>query len=472
MVNLISFLFSQLSSRRIFFLVTSTKKSKSTRRKENSNPSKTSLTPDLILPPKPPSKLQADFRPLTIPLLTKSEIPTCPSLLSAKIQSVSFTAGTFGSITTNESLTNRTRLNLNLSRKGSTIKTDSTIAAYNNLDQLLRQAATPNEISALLSSLESSKPLDEFPKSSLNDKNCDFCCCDLFSESNSSTSNSCITCMSLPNTTTITCGFNQRDVEMKERLKLKLNKRTIQNTYDQSKSSIGNKSKIKPYDNNIDDLVRFIDGNETNSNETLSKKNKKKKDKKQNKLPTENPPSQTLSKRKQKLKLKNEEQEEKQIDESSIIKSPTPPPPSLPPPPQETTNSNQLNLDPSSENPISPEEEVNWITISRKQSKHKSTPVPSLLSVPIVPPNNTKQKRQQTTVKTKTNAQQKVIPETVTNSNKQHTTTTTTVPSRVQNLVKTQCAQQQQQQKTEPPSAWTNHEQSHGRNIFLKYIFI
>ncbi len=99
------------------FLVIPIKKSKSTRRKESSNPVKTSRTQDLILPPKPPSKLQADFRPLTIPLLTKTEIPSCPSLLSAKIQSVSFTAGTFGSITTNESLTNQTRLNLSLSRR-------------------------------------------------------------------------------------------------------------------------------------------------------------------------------------------------------------------------------------------------------------------------------------------------------------------------------------------------------------------
>jgi hypothetical protein len=93
------------------------RKSKSTHRKDNSNPMKTSLTPDLILPPKPPSKLQADFRPLAMPLLTKTEIPACPSLLSAKIQSVSFTAGTFGSITTNESSINRKQLSLNLSRK-------------------------------------------------------------------------------------------------------------------------------------------------------------------------------------------------------------------------------------------------------------------------------------------------------------------------------------------------------------------
>jgi hypothetical protein len=98
---------------------------------------------------------------------------------------------------------------------------------------------------------------------------------------------------------------------------------------------------------------------------------------------------------------------------------------------------------------------VNWITISRKQSKHKPIPVPSLLAVPIVPPNNSKPKRQPTTNKTKSSnaqnlAQQKVIPETVTNSNKQHTTTVPTI--RAQSTVKTQTSQQQ---KSETPSAWT-----------------
>jgi len=277
--------------------------------------------------------------------------------------------------------------------------------------------------------------------------------------------------MSLPNATTITCGFNQRDVERKERLKIKLTKRIEQNPSEQIKSSIGNKFKCKPCDNNIDDLVRFIDGNEKNSNESTTKKNKKKKDKKQNKTITQNPIvdiPQPLSKRKQKAKLKLEQQE-KQIDEPSTIQDSTPPVTTPPPPPpsSEKTDSNQIKVGTSSENPISPEEEVNWITISRKQSKHKPTPVPSLLAVPIAPPNNntTKQKRQQTIVKTKTIAQQKVIPETVQNSNKQHTATA--VPARVQNSVKPQTSQQQ---KLETPSAWTNHEQAQGINIFLIFF--
>jgi hypothetical protein len=108
--------------------------------------------------------------------------------------------------------------------------------------------------------------------------------------------------------TAITGAFNQRDVEMKERLKLKLTKRNVQNSNEQQrdhekKNSLNNKkptiktnSKTKDVvindKNDIDDLVRFIDGNEsvtsnhhehqistTNSNESTSKKNKKKKDK-------------------------------------------------------------------------------------------------------------------------------------------------------------------------------------------------
>ena len=97
----------------------SSKKSKSSKSPSLAKPK---VTPELICPRKPPSstvsKLQPDFRPLTIPMLSKNETSTCPPFLSAKIQSVSFTAGTFGSITTNESPVNHTaRLNVNLRRK-------------------------------------------------------------------------------------------------------------------------------------------------------------------------------------------------------------------------------------------------------------------------------------------------------------------------------------------------------------------
>ncbi len=304
----------------------------------------------------------------------------------------------------------------------------------NNFNQLLRQAASPNEISAFLSTLESTKSIDELSR----DKNCDLCCCDLFSESNP---NDCVACMSLPNPTAIACTFNQRGAEVKERLKLKFTKRTVQNVPEQSKLSTGNKMKTKPCDNNIDDLVRFIDGDETTSTEGTSKKNKKKNKSTPKNTNMDSP--QPVSKKKKKKQSKTEEP----IDESSTIKPPTPPPP------EEKSELNPKKIESSSENPISPEEEVNWITISRKQSKHKPTSVPSLLSIPVVPltNSNSKQNRQQTTVKTKsTIAQPKVISETVTNSNKQHPTTASS--TRLQNTVKIQ------QQKNEIPSAWTTHE--------------
>ncbi|CAF2935165.1 unnamed protein product [Rotaria sp. Silwood2] len=484
----------------------STKKSKSSKqssnqRKENSiatsnisssSLSKTSLTPNLILPPKPPSstttsKLAADFRPLTIPLLNKTETTTSPSLLSAKIQSVSFTAGTFGSITANESAssssTNRKSLNINLScKQGSSIKSDSTIA-YNHLDQLLRQATSTNEISALLSSFGSSKTTEDLQKSSFNDKDYDYCCCDLYSESDSSTTNGCVACMSLAANTTLTCGFNQRDIETKERLKLKITKRTVENNSDQPKSSTRNKLKIKQCDNNIDDLVRFIDGNETASDEPISKKNKNKKnkrtkinpsnedinEKKTYLLTSENPiidAPQTLSKRKQKAKLKLEQQQ-KQGDESSTDKSPTT---SIDMISSKNTDSIQTNIDILSESSIplevDEEEEVKWITISRKQSKHKatSTPVPSLLAASVVSSNRIPQRQQRPLAKTKntnisTLAQPKPIPETVSNINKPQKQTTILASSRVENLVKNHNSQKQQQH-IEPPSAWTIHEQT------------
>ncbi|CAF1187855.1 unnamed protein product [Rotaria sp. Silwood1] len=505
---------------------TSTKKSKSRKhssnqRKENSTTtsnisssflSKTSMTPNLILPPKPSSsttsKLAVDFRPLTVPLLNKTEIPTCPSLLSAKIQSVSFTAGTFGSITANESTpsssSKQKSLSINLSCKpglestkyfhyqldqlnffnlGSSIKSDSTIA-YNNLNQLLRQATSTNEISALLSSFGSSKTNDDLQKPSFNDKDYDDCCCDLFSESDSSATNSCVACMSLAANTTLTCGFNQRDIEMKERLKLKLTKRTVENTSDQSKSPTRNKSKIKQCDNNIDDLVRFIDGNETASDGSTSKKNKKKKnkrvktnpsneninEKKQNLSTPKNPiidDPQTLSKRKQKAKVKLEQQQ-KQDDESSTNKLPTSSRETLP---SQKIDSISTNIDISSESSIPPEvveeeEEVKWITISRKQSKHKTTPTPnpSQLAASVIPSNNIQQKQQRTSTKTKnanmsTLAQPKLIPETVSNSNKKQKQTTISDAPRIQHLVKNHNPQKQQQ-NIEPPSAWTVHQQT------------
>ena len=263
------------------------------------------------------------------------------------------------------------------------------------------------------------------------DKNGDLCYCDLFPEASSS------------------------QADARKRLNLRITKRTVQNVNEPSKTSTENQMKTKPCDNNIDDLVRYIDGDETTSMEGKSKKSKKK-----NKSTSKNsnvdplpppppppPPQPPVSKKKKKGKSKTEEP----IDEPSAIKPPTPPPPPSHPEP-----SNSEKIQSSSENPLSPEEEVNWITISRKQSKHKPTSVPSLLSIPVVPPPNpnSKQKRPQTTSKTKPAiAQPKVIPETVTNSNKQQHPTTVS-STRMTNTVKIT------QQKSEMPSAWTTYEQT------------
>ncbi|UJR29165.1 hypothetical protein I4U23_010379 [Adineta vaga] len=441
------------------------------------------------------------------------------------------------------------------------------------------------------------------PNNNNNNKHCDFCCCE-FSEGRtcssasssssssaclhlSSTSNltngpitSCVTCMALPGSTTttttsvmgttITGAFNQRDVEMKERLKLKLTKRTVQNLTEQQTiakdqqqkkppSTIpttaaavvaNNKKQFVPTNtktkecllndkNDIDDLVRFIDGNESSSinnnseiqsqttttasssttQESTSKKNKKKKDKQTKANHTEevitinkeqqqiNPKKQNgsnitqqstssqqpsrsasssssskatsisavetqqpLSKRKQKAKLKLEQQQ-KQQDENTKQSSSTShtiattTPLTLPPVCSSSTSSQETkstrnSVDLPCENFDTQEEEVNWITISRKQSKHKpsSASVPSLLAAPIPPvvaPTNTKQNRssqqqQPTPTHTKKTApsvnglshvQQKPIPPTVTSS---------TVPS------ETSASATNKQQTTIPSSRSNN----------------
>ena len=458
--------------------------------------------------------------PATVPLNSSSQVPRKSIAadlllprsiadLSAQIQSVSFTAGTFGSITSTQSndcghsasgvlaedcasttmtaaktttVTGQTRLSINLTRKpgfkaaehggqkiaealfneltsinhgesptrecssggrkkdnlqfkknkqqrsamsndtllkascldsanvhpffGSATKSESNASstAYNNLDHLLRHAASNTDVSeaalqSILSSFHSPSCLDPLTTTAAtsasssskhsisskttealqallaqqqyqhhhhhhhqkrasmmnsNNKRCEFCCCE-FAEGRSCSSShclhlpstgssgngglsSCVTCMALPGATTttttsvmgtmITGGFNQRDVGMKERLKLKFKKRVVQNLSEQQ-SSIRNQQKKEPDQqqeaqqkktlatnkksssethaktrefqindkNDIDDLVRFIDGNETTSSsncnqehatasaaavttgESTSKKNKKKKEK-------------------------------------------------------------------------------------------------------------------------------------------------------------------------------------------------
>ncbi|CAF0844840.1 unnamed protein product [Adineta ricciae] len=458
-----------------------TKKLKSSRRKDTSNTTtklssptvpKTSLTPDIILPPKPPpsttSKLQADLRSLTIPPLNKTEISACPSLLSAKIQSVSFTAGTFASITTEQPTTlpstNHKRLNINLSSR--------TGPSTAKREQIIRQCAVANDIDALLSSLQSSRLNSDSQRSSLNNKKTDFCYCDLFPDSDSSTPNGCVACTCAPSSDTSAGGLNSCGVDRKGRLQLRVKHQPAQDTNDEPKLFTGNKSKSKICDNNIDDLVRFIDGEETSTDRSTTKKNKKKKDK-QAKSNASNEDAQQrksdeavvkdpvvenlqpLSKRKQKAKLKLEQQQ-KMIEESSTIPSPISTPLSSSPPPSSSCSlSEKIDSEPTTTKslpdvPLPPEEEVNWITISRKQSKHKPSP-----SVPMP----TKPIKQQTNKKTKptntsTLAQPKVIPEIVQNSNKQQLPTATVVPKRVQNPVKSHA-----QEKSESSSVWATLEQ-------------
>lgn len=160
------------------------------------------------------------------------------------------------------------------------------------------------------------------------------------------------------------------------------------------------------------------------------------------------------------------------------------------------TNSTRTDVDLPSENFDSPEEEVNWITISRKQGKHKPTPpsVPSLLATPIPPvvsPLNSKphrQQQQQGTNNTKKNtttttnnsslAQHKVMPNNVTpsngtlengstNSNKQQPNTA--APPRLQNVLKNHASHQLQKlESIQPPvQPWSNNIHEHPPGIFF-----
>lgn len=271
---------------------------------------------------------------------------------------------------------------------GSTNKNDSnssSSSAYHNLDQLLRHAASPGDLSettlhSILSSFHTSHSTDSSSstgtKSSIsskttealqallaqqqqqhhhhhqvhqtkksnstNNKRCEFCCCEFTDNLSSSPSKSptangpvtnCVACMSLPGSTTTTTttsvmgtaflsAFNHRDIEMKERLKLKLTKRIVQNSAEPQSSIVDQTDQLKQQQpikstsnptikttnkkstketnpktkdvrlndkNDIDDLVRYIDGDtgtSSNSNdhrstphESSSRKNKKKKDK-------------------------------------------------------------------------------------------------------------------------------------------------------------------------------------------------
>ena len=359
-----------------------------------------------------------------------------------------------------------------------------------NADRL-RPATSTTEVSPSLSSNESSQIIEEF---SMHNKDYDTYYCDLFAEDESLNTSDCLDCMSLPHDIAIAYSFNQRDFEAQKRLRHKVHKRSAKNLANQSKSPIPTQSKIKQCDNNIDDLVRFIDGNETISDEQRSKKNKKKKNKRMRKaLPNEdiNEKSESISTsnnsivdasqilfEKKQMSTSKIQPQEKQSDEFSISKSPKSlVGNSL----SERNDSIQTDIDHSSERFIPPEEEeeVNWITISRKQSRHKTIPTSarSLPAASVHSSNYNKQKNQRATPKTQNNhtmtrAQPKVIQGTVLNSKKQQETTAASSP-RAQDLVKGHTSQQQQQQqrrKIEPSSVWTKHDQTQGIPTF--YILL
>lgn len=124
----------------------------------------------------------------------------------------------------------------------------------------------------------------------------------------------------LPSSLSSTCALNQRDAEAKERLKLKLTQRCVHN-HDQHRPTLGagNKSKTRPSNSNIDDLVRFIDGDETVNDEHItasnatkessSTKKKKKKKEKQAKVqsPVERPiPEETHEEKQAETKIEEE----------------------------------------------------------------------------------------------------------------------------------------------------------------------
>lgn len=385
---------------------------------------------------------------MTIPSLGKTDINQCPSLFSAKIQSVSFTAGTFASITTDESPVvppiGQARLNLNLSRKAGLPR--------GGHEQLRHQRTSPSEIAALLASMKSAEQTNTALRSSFSDKSSDLCCCDLFPESSSAAATGCAACMPL-------------STAAKGRLQLKVKPGPS------SDSAAASRTNARQCDNNIDDLVRFIDGEEPASEGTTPKKTKKKKDKQAKTnpasvdVPQKQPekvapkestvePTATLSKRKQKAKLKLEQQQQETAAKATSP-APSPPPSPVARLPSEKIESRSTTAVSYAENSPSPEEEVNWITISRKQGKHKPTPAPSLpaaaqstkskkLPPPPAPPLPNPKAKPAT-------AQPKVTPEIVASGNK---------PQHVQPPVKSQT-----RENVKAPSAWTKPEPVPGRYI-------
>ena len=187
--------------------------------------------------------------------------------------------------------------------------------------------------------------------STMNSKKCEYCSDYQYSEDDDILSG-CVHCMSLPNRNTLMSEWNSRSMERNERLQIKLARRTnCSESIQTTKSIITKKSKTKPIDQNIDELVKFIDGDQQSANkESKSKKNKKKKGK--GNVPTI--PSTEITKDEVEIPITRRSSTPSIISEktSSI---------------QSNTNSPSRSVSPSQE------EQINWITISRKTTKQKTT---------------------------------------------------------------------------------------------------
>ena len=316
-----------------------------------------------------------------------------------------------------------------------------------DLEQLLRQAKSQSEFSTILSSF---KPA-VLPEPSFADPDYEFCstCQSFISDDESSMGQTCVNCMPY--------GFSSRVSEAKERRKSKITKQTQPTAGEQ----------IKPLDNNIDDLVRFIDGQDSSPVKpaSSSKKNRKKKGK-------ANPSTlQTIEPEPSVVTGSPKSRDSSCV--SSLSDNPVVPPklqesPAIPivstrsSTPSEKPNSTRSSFDsPSESSSPTEEEEVNWITIARKQTKPKVT----------VATTRPEQKRPQKPTKSQSKKtslshppvpllQQNVIPPTVNSqtrtSNQQKQQPPTTVPAR------------ETPQKRPAPSAWatvTSQEPEPGTNL-------
>lgn len=291
--------------------------------------SKGILSSDLFRPRKSPfttnSKIQTDLGSLAMPLLRKSETTAnpLPSFNPETFPKVTPADDQTKSKTTTTTATSSGRLNFNLR---SAIPLNSPINAR-NLQEILSQTNTNGlDFSSLIS--KNSKKSEIFSDSHWSE-------CDEVSSTN-------------------------------PRLQIRLSKQTNVETTTTTKKKI---VKGKPIDENIDELVKFIDGDETTKpiTESKSKKTKKKKSKQNRTIVTAEEPIVEPTK-----------------DNVQTCRSSTP---SV----RSTTDSPCRSSSPSEgeQEEEKEQQQINWVTISRKPTKQKSTPTAPIVSTQT---NKTKQK--------------------------------------------------------------------------------